>query len=93
MNPKAKAHQRIQMAEYNKAKKRVASGEISEKTLKEQFRGCVPRRGSKASQRVKAAYHAWLKENGHPIPKPKPLKKDRPKKKKRRSKKKKKEEE
>lgn len=84
-DPKMQKYHEIAMAEYKKAKARFDSGDLSQETFKKNFRGAVALRSGKAYAKIKAAYHAWLKKNGHPIPADKPRK---PKKKKtRRSKK------
>lgn len=60
-------------------------------TLLANFRngGIIPVKGSKAEKVIREDYHAWLKANGHDLPKPKPPRKDGEKKKRRKSKKKK----
>lgn len=78
-DPKMKKYHEIAMAEWKRAKARKESGEMSAETFKKNFRGAVALRSGKAYSKIKTEYHAWLKKNGHPIPKPAPLKKKKKK--------------
>lgn len=84
-DPKMKKYHEIAMAEWKAAKARKEAGKMSAETFKKNFRGAVALRSGQAYGKIKKAYHAWLKEHGHPIPKPKPAraKKKRTKRKKR----------
>ena len=78
-DPKMKKYHEIAMAEWRKAKARKENGEMSAETFKKNFRGAVALRSGKAYANIQKQYHAWLKKNGHPLPKPKPLRKKKKK--------------
>ncbi len=78
-DPKMKKYHEIAMAEYRKAKARKENGDMSEETFKKNFRGAVALKSGKAYANIQKQYHAWLKKHGHPLPKPKPLRKKKKK--------------
>lgn len=77
MDPKMIKRNEIAMAEYRKCKKLLADGKMSEATFKKNFRGAVALRTGTAYKHIDEEYRAWLKKNGHPMPKPARPKKKR----------------
>lgn len=76
-NPKMKKYHELLMEEWRNAKARKEKGTMSAETFKKNFRGCCAIQTGKAYANIQKKYHAWLKENGYPLPKPKPPRKKR----------------